>query len=115
MIGIEIHFSDWIAIDECVDADFVLSRLKVLEWCDESPRLKWCVLEWPCDGSFASPLMWLDEFIDGADIYVILIRFLEYKIFISVIGFINPDELTIGHPRWWGEPKYVETALPGAG
>jgi hypothetical protein len=99
MIGIEVHFSDWIAIDECIDADFVLSRLEILEWCDESPRLKWRVLKRPCDWGFACPLMWFDELIDGTDIHVILIGFLEYEVFVGVIGFIDADELTIGHPR----------------
>ena len=67
MIGIEVHFSNWIAVDQCIDANFIVSRLKVLKRCDEPSRLKWRVLKWPCD--------------------------------------------------WggWLEPKYVETALPGAG
>ena len=98
MIGIEIHFSDRAAIDECIDTDFVLSRLKILEWRNESPRLKWSVLKRPCERGFACPLMRFDELVDGTDVHVILIGFLEYEVFVGVIGFIDADELTIGHP-----------------
>ena len=98
MIGVEIYLSDWIAIYKRIDPDFVLSRLKILEWRDESPRLKRSVLEWPRDRGLASPLIRLDELVDGTDIHVILVRFLEYKIFINVIGFVDADKLTFSPP-----------------
>ena len=40
MIGIEVHFSNWIAVDQCIDANFIVSRMKVLKRCDEPSKLK---------------------------------------------------------------------------
>ena len=95
MICIEIHLSDRVFIDQRIDSNLVLSRLKILEWRNQATRLKWRVLERPCNRGLASPLLWLDELINGADIHVILIGVLESKILVGGIGCVHADELTI--------------------